>query len=217
LTAKPLLIIGNRNYSSWSLRAWLVAAHAGIEFDVLRIPLFVDGFEQAIRQYSPAGKVPILRDGEVLIWDSLAIAEYLAEKYSSLWPADPAARAHARSVAAEMHAGFAALREALPMNCRAMDRRVAVSGAAVQDIGRITQLVEECRRRYAADGAWLFGDFSIADAMYAPIVSRFQTYGIDGGRMFADYAATLLGDPKMLEWYAAAEAEEETIELAEAG
>jgi glutathione S-transferase len=161
--------------------------------------------------------VPVLREGEIVIWDSLAIAEYIAERVPDLWPRAVAARAHARSLAAEMHAGFAAIRNALPMNCRAMHRQVTLTPAVAGEIRRIQEIIADCRGKYAAGGPWLFGTFTVADAMYAPVMSRFITYGIETDSPCSDYAGTVMRDPEVVAWYAAAAAESETIAIAEAG
>lgn len=208
---KPTLIIGNKNYSSWSLRPWLVLKHMGVEFDEIRIPLDQQDTTVQIEQYSPSGLVPVYQEGELTIWDSLAICEYLAEQQPALWPRDRQARAVARAVSAEMHAGFAELRKTLPLNCRARGRRVALSEQVQRDIRRIQALWIACRHAHAGRGPWLFGEFSIADAMYAPVVLRFQTYGIDGPEPVRAYSDTVLADPPMQAWLAAAEAETETI------
>ncbi|MDX1595146.1 MAG: glutathione S-transferase family protein [Gammaproteobacteria bacterium] len=214
---KPVLILGNKNYSSWSLRAWLALRKAGIEFDEFRIPLFTPEGERLLAEETPAGLVPVLVDGEITVWDSLAIAEYAAEKEPALWPESRAARATARAVAAEMHAGFAALRRTLPMNCRARGRRVAYGADVDADIRRVEQVWCDCRTRYGRDGPWLFGRFSIADAMYAPVASRFATYGIEGPQVVRDYVGTVLIDPDVGQWYLEAAEEPEVIEEEEVG
>jgi glutathione S-transferase len=196
------LVIGNKNYSSWSMRPWLLMRQCGIEFDEVQIPLRQpDSLERKLA-YSPAGKVPILTDGEVRIWESLAIVEHLAEKFpeKQLWPADGEARAVARSVSAEMHAGFASLRSHMPLNCRA-HRPEAGRGPGVQeDIDRIGAIWRECRTRYGAAGEFLFGDFTAADAMFAPVASRFQTYGVRLGHAEAEYAQAILSLPAVMDW-----------------
>ncbi len=171
----PVLVIGNKNYSSWSLRAWLALRNMGLEFTELRIPLRMPGYRDEIRKHNPAGRVPALQDGHHTIWDSLAICEYAAETYPPAWPEDRDSRSLARSVSAEMHSSFAALREALPMNCRARGRRVAASEEVSRDIARVQEIWRSCRSRHSDDGPWLFGPFCIADAMYAPVASRFVT------------------------------------------
>jgi len=214
---KPLLILGNKNYSSWSFRAWLLLRHAGIDFDERHIALSTPGGDAALAAETPAGLVPVLVDGNITVWESLAIAEHVAERSSGLWPVEPAARALARSVSAEMHAGFMALRAALPMNCRARDRHVALDDETARDIERVQQLWMQCRTAYGSVGPWLFGRFSVADAMYAPVVSRFATYGIDGPATVSAYMTTVLDDSHVRDWYAAAAAETEVIEEEEVG
>ena len=178
--AKCVLVIGNRNYSSWSLRAWLTLKRTGVEFEEIVIPLMRPESRDAILAHSPSGNVPLLRHGNDRVWDSLAIAEYLAERYpaAGLWPADAGPRAIARSVSAEMHAGFMSLRRALPMNLRAhlAGRRWAEDVEA--DIARIQEIWSTCRQRYGEGGPFLFGTFTIADAFYAPVVGRFHTYDV---------------------------------------
>lgn len=207
------LVIGNKAYSSWSLRPWLAMAHAGVAFEEVRIPLYAPGSDAAIRRYSPAGKVPVLIDGPTTVWDSLAILEYLAEMHPDrmFWPADRAARAHARSVCAEMHASFTALRTRMPMNVR---RRLPGRGRAPEverDIDRIVSIWSDCRARYGGDGAFLFGRFSIADAMYAPVVTRFHTYAVTLTGAARDYADRMLSLPALRRWYAEAAQEAEVI------
>lgn len=196
------LVIGNKNYSSWSMRAWVLMRHYAIEFEEVQIPLRqTDSLDRKLA-YSPAGKVPILLDGELRIWDSLAIVEYLVERYpeKKLWPADREARAAARSVSAEMHSGFASLRTRMPLNCRACVP-AADRGADVRDdIERICELWRECRSRYGAAGRFLFGDFTATDAMFAPVASRFQTYGIELDSTEAKYAKAILATPAVGDW-----------------
>ena len=203
------LVIGNKNYSSWSLRAWLALHQTGRHFDEVIIPLDRPDTPAAIRTWSPAGKVPVLHDNDLIVWDSLAIGEYLAEKDpgAGLWPADPRARAMARAAAAEMHAGFTALRAAMPMDVR---RRTAQTpdAAVAEDIQRICALWQECRSRFGeGHGRYLFGPFTLADAFYAPVASRFVTYGValpDTARAYVD---TVLAHPGMIAWAEAAAAE----------
>ncbi len=213
----PMLVIGNKNYSSWSLRAWLALAHLGTECDVIRVPLYVDGFKKTLCGYSPAGKVPVYIDGETTIWDSLAICEYLAETHPALWPADATARALARSISAEMHAGFTAIRNEMPMNCRAVNRTVSFSTAVENEVARIDDMWTTCRSEFSPGGPWLFGDFSIADAMYAPVASRLHTYGIVLGAAANHYKDTVLSDPNMQQWFSDSVNEKEVIEIAELG
>jgi glutathione S-transferase len=206
---KPTLVIGNRNYSSWSLRPWLLMRHHGIEFDEVRLPLDTPEFASGITRWSPSGRVPVLHRGGLVVWDSLAICEYVSEAFldGRGWPRDSAARAVARAVSAEMHSGFQALRSALPLNCRKRTTGFIVPADARRDIDRIARIWRECRSRVAGDAPFLFGAFSIADAMYAPVVLRFQTYGVNVGYVERRYADAMLALPALREWLAAAEAE----------
>lgn len=215
--AQLVLTIGNKAYSSWSLRPWLLMKHAGIRFAESRISLYAEGAKEKLLAQSPAGKVPVLKDGALTIWDSLAIAEYLAEKYphKQLWPAKAAARAHARSICAEMHSGFTGVRSQMPMNVRRELLGRPRSAETEAEIARIAAIWNECRGLHAANGPFLFGAFSIADAMYAPVVTRFRTYGVELAEPAATYAATMLALPAMLEWVAAAHAETEVNPLYE--
>lgn len=215
----PTLIIGNKNYSSWSLRAWLLLREAEIEFDEHIIPLDEDATASQIAVYSSAGRVPVLILDNQTIWDSLAIAETVAERWpeKNLWPADANVRAHARSISAEMHSGFDVLRSQMPMNCRAMGRTVPLPDELTNDIDRIIAIWSECHRRYADGDGWLFGDFSIADAMFAPVVLRFRTYGIKLPDSAGFYPQRLLQSSAMQQWLADAEVEVEVIDCDEAG
>jgi glutathione S-transferase len=215
--SKALLVVGNKNYSSWSLRAWLMLKHAGVDFDEIRISLFVAGYKEKLLAYSPAGKVPIYRDGDVVVWDTLAIGEYLYETYPLLWPAQRDARARARSVSAEMHSGFVALRKAMPMNIRAGGRKVATSADLEADIARIKAIWRELRKQYAGAGPWLFGTYSIADAMYAPVVFRFLTYGVSEPGAVDEYIQTVRSDPLVQAWIQAAKGEQEVVAASEVG
>ena len=213
------LIIGNKNYSSWSLRTWFLLTEAGIEFEEYRIALDMENTAAEIARFSPAGRVPVLMLGEQPVWDTLAIAETAAELWpeKELWPSEPAARAHARSVSAEMHAGFPTLREAMPMNCRAMGRTVSLPDALAADIDRILDIWSDCHRRYQSQGNWLFGRFSVADAMFAPVVLRFRTYGINLPESASNYPRRLLESKSIQHWLAAAESEIEVIKSEEIG
>jgi glutathione S-transferase len=212
------LVIGNKNYSSWSLRPWLFMKNTGLPFTEIRIPLFTTTMTEQIARYSPSGRVPVLLDGDLRVWESLAICEYLAERFPHAqgWPGDLKARALARAVACEMHAGFAALRAELPMNCRAR-RTLQPSPAAQADIERVISLWQSCREQYGQGGPWLFGAFTIADAMFAPVASRFITYGVALPDSARDYVAALNAQPAFREWMAAAHAETEVIEEEEVG
>ena len=216
---KPRLIIGNKNYSSWSLRAWLVLKEAGIEFDEHRIVLDTDTTEREIAEFTEAGRVPVLQLGDLTVWDSLAIAETVAERWpeKQLWPADPDERAHARSISAEMHSGFPVLRDCMPMNCRAMGRMVPIPDELAVDMDRIIAIWAECHHHYGDRGGWLFGRFSIADAMFAPVVLRFRTYGINLPESAGFYPHRLLESKAMQDWLAAAECEVEVIPADEKG
>jgi glutathione S-transferase len=204
------LVIGNKNYSSWSLRGWLLATHAGLDFEEVVIPLDRPDTRERIAALCPSGRVPTLLDGDRVIWDSLAIAEYVAEIKPELWPTDKGVRAHCRSVSAEMHSGFAALRQYMPMNLRRVNRpRPGELPAAVAaDIARITELWRDCRARYGAGGDLLFGGFTIADAMYAPVVTRFSSYGVPLGKVEQKYSAAVEALPSMKAWRAGAAREE---------
>ncbi|OZG75523.1 glutathione S-transferase [Hahella sp. CCB-MM4] len=210
------LVIGNRNYSSWSLRAWLVLRHSGMDFEEKCIALDTPGYRDQIYRFSDAGRVPVLIDGELTVWDSLAIAEYVAEKVPGLWPENALDRALARAVSAEMHSGFMALRQALPMNCRAQDRKVALSNELANDISRIDRLWNECLQRQPRMGG-LFGEWSIADAMFAPVVFRFDSYNIQLSELSQRYVEWQLEDANMQEWLRMATEESEVIEREEIG
>lgn len=207
------LVIGNKNYSSWSLRPWLALKQARIAFKEIRIPLYNEESPSRIKQHSPSGKVPALRDASVTVWESLAICEYLAEKFPEkhLWPADRKARALARSVASEMHAGFAALRQHMPMNCRHRLPGKGRTPETFKDIERIRALWNDSRDRFGKGGDFLFGKFSIADAMYAPVVLRFVTYEVELDPISAAYVKTIIALPAIQQWVADARAESEVI------
>jgi len=213
------LVIGNKNYSSWSLRPWLLLKQTGLEFEEVRVALGAPDFAKQVLAFSPAGKVPALRHGALAVWDSLAICEYLNDAFPEIraWPHAPEERAVARAVSAEMHSGFTALRGQMPMNVRAQGRRVKTTPELEADIARISQLWRDCRARNAARGPFLFGEFSIADAMYAPVAFRFATYGVALGAVEAAYVESLRRLPAMTEWAAAAAAEKDVIAQLEAG
>lgn len=210
-----LLVIGNKNYSSWSLRAWLAMKVLGIEFEERRVALYVPGAKEEIRRYSPSGKVPCLVDGAVRVWESLAILEYLAETHPQLWPAAPAARAMARSISAEMSAGFPSLRQHMGMNVRKHHPGKGRTPEVLQDIDRIITLWSDCRTRFGGTGPHLFGRFSAADSMYAPVVLRFRTYEVDLPPDCRAYCDAVLALPAMRAWIAAAEVEPEVVEALE--
>lgn len=202
------LVIGNRNYSSWSLRPWLALKQSGLPFEEIQIRLNEVGSKAEILKHSPSGKVPCLLDGELLVWDSLAICEYLAEKAPLLWPVDSRLRAEARAVSAEMHSGFGALRQSMPMDIKASKPHDGRRPEVLHDIARIVAIWEGCRARFAAGGPFLFGAFSIADAMYAPVAWRFKTYAVDVPPASQAWIDALCALPAMQEWRAGALAEE---------
>ena len=200
------LVVGNKNYSSWSLRGWLATRVAGVPFDEVLVRLSEPGTKDQLLKHSPAGKVPVLKHGERVIWDSLAIIEYLAEirPDAGLWPADPGARAHARAIAAEMHAGFQALRAQMPMNLRKSLPGKGRGRDVALDIERIRAIWRDCRTRHGAAGPFLFGPFSAADIMYTPVATRFRTYAVELGDLCQAYVDAVLARPDFLEWHAAA-------------
>ena len=207
--AEFTVVIGNKNYSSWSMRGWLMARIAGIEFDEIVVPLDRPETQAAIRKHSPSGRVPVLLHRGLAVWDSLAIAEYLNDlkPEAGLWPPSAAARAHARSISAEMHSSFPALRSQMPMNIRRSLPGRGHSAESEADIARIVQIWNRCLARRTVEGPYLFGRFSGADAMFAPVCFRFQTYGVEPTGPAGTYLATMLAHPTMREWQAAAEQE----------
>ncbi|MGB3513115.1 MAG: glutathione S-transferase family protein [Microcoleaceae cyanobacterium] len=210
--SKLTLVIGNKNYSSWSLRAWLAMKQAGIEFAEIKIPLDTPATHQEIRKYSPTGFLPLLLDGDIKIWESLAICEYVAEKFATfLWPENQTQRAVARAISAEMHAGFPNLRQYMPMDCRGNYSEPGIIPEVKPEIERIGNMWRECREKFGAEGDMLFGKFTIADAMYAPVVSRFATYEIKLEPVAQAYAEAVWALPDMQEWLAAAAVEPESI------
>lgn len=204
-SAELELVIANKNLSSWSLRPWLALKATGYPFRERTILLDRPDSHENLRRVSPTGKVPVLIDGDMMIWESLAICEALAEwfKEARLWPEDAGARAVARSAAYEMHGGFPDLRREMPMNLRARIERAPSAGVRA-DIGRIVALWSDCRARFGAGGPYLFGEFSIADCMYAPVVTRFRTYGVDLDEGAQAYCEAMLARPDMRAWYAGA-------------
>lgn len=200
------LVIGTKRYSSWSLRPWLALKHLGIPFTEILVPLYTPTTKHEILHHSPSGKVPALKHGDLMVWDSLAILEYLAELLpdAGLLPDDRVARAVARSVSAEMHSGFQALRTNMPMDLAAHSPGVGRTPETLFDIARISAIWGELRARHGGDGAFLFGRFSIADCMFAPVATRFETYAVELDPICRAYSDTLLSLPAMLEWTAAA-------------
>ena len=223
------LLIGNKNYASWSLRPWFALRQSGLAFREERVALNTPEFGPRVRAWSPAARVPVLRHGALTVWDSLAICEYLAETFpeARLWPRDAAERAHARAISAEMHSGFPSLRGQMPMNVRAKGRQVPETPELAADVARVCAIWRGCltsdRRpmsrggRAGARGPFLFGDFSVADAMYAPVAFRFATYGVALGPLEGAYAEALRATPALVEWADAAARESETIPAGEVG
>lgn len=207
------IYIGNKNYSSWSLRAWLMLKQTGVTFESEVIPLYVPGSKETILKHSPSGKVPALRHGDVTVWDSLAIGEYLAETFpkAGLWPTAPVARARARSVSAEMHSGFANLRRHLPMNLRRKPVPRPLTDEVKADVARVAALWRGCRQRFGSGGPFLFGTFGIADAMYAPVVSRLRSYAVPIDPDAAAYCDAIERHAPYREWAAAAKDEPMTV------
>jgi glutathione S-transferase len=203
------LIIGNKNYSSWSLRPWLAMQVAGIAFEETVIPFDAPDFKTQVTALSGAGKVPVLLDGDVRVWESLAILEYLAEKFpgAGLWPTPERARAHARAVAAEMHSGFLPLRRQLPMNIRRPVMPGPLDDEARADAARIEAIWNQCRTQFGAAGAFLYGKFGAADAMYAPVVWRLHTYAVEVSATARAYMDAVLALPASREWREAARRE----------
>ncbi|HEU5058620.1 MAG TPA: glutathione S-transferase family protein [Kofleriaceae bacterium] len=211
---EPLeIIVGNKNYSSWSLRGWLAVARSGLPFREIVIPMFQEDSGRRIAEHSPTGKVPCLRHGDLVIWDSLAIGEYVAElaPAAHLWPADRAARAVARSACAEMHSGFAAMRNDMTMNIRAARPGVGHTPAALADAAAVQARWRQLRARWGAGGEFLFGRFTLADCFYAPVVTRFDTYGVELDPESRRYADAVRAVPELQAWCAAAREEPWTI------
>jgi glutathione S-transferase len=200
------LIVGNKNYSSWSMRPWIAMKVAGIAFTEEVISLNAPDFKERVSEISGAGKVPALDDNGVHVWDSLAILEYLAERFpdARLWPSDPAARAHARAISSEMHSGFVPLRRACPMNMWRPVKKRDLAEDAMANVRRIGSMWQQCREGYGAGGPFLFGAFGAADAMYAPVVSRFHTYDVAVNTSARVYMDAVMALPAWAEWYAAA-------------
>jgi len=209
--SKLVLVIGSKRYSSWSLRPWIAMRQAGLSFDEVLIPFRRPDSRAALETHSPTAKVPVLRLDGRLVWESLAILETLAEAYpgAGLWPTDAVARAEARAVSAEMHAGFAALRQHMPLDFCAQHPGRGRGAEVADDIRRIVAIWDSCRERFASDGPFLFGPFTAADAMFAPVVSRFHTYAVELSGPSQAYADTVRSLPAMAEWGAAAATEDE--------
>ena len=215
--AELTLIIGNKNYSSWSLRPWVFMRHHQIAFEEKRIALFTETTADELSEYGSDCKVPILKDGDLIVWDSLSILEYISGKYlnSRGWPRDSDSRAVARSVSAEMHSSFANVRNELPMNCRKKFKNIRLSPNAEREVDRIRALWRKCRTEFGQEGEWLFGQYSIADAMFAPVALRFEGYDIPLEGMEEAYVKSVLKQPCIIEWIEAGKLEKEIIEADE--
>ncbi len=211
------LVIGNKNYSSWSLRGWLLLKQFDISFKEVRLPLHTETFSKHIEQYSPSGLVPILVTKDQNIWDSLAICEFIAEQHPELncWPEETKARAIARSISSEMHSGFFQIRNSLPMNIRRNEGVETISPELAEEIARVSEIWRTCRESFAEAGDYLFGNFSIADVMYAPVVLRFKSYLIEMGAIETEYMVSMLSLASLKEWIDAALVEKEIIAIYE--
>lgn len=211
------LIIGNKNYSSWSLRAWFYLKQSGVPFEEIRIPLFQEGFKEKLAEYTPAGRVPVLIDEDIHIWDSLAICGYVSEQFAASpgWPTPRASRALARSIVAEMHAGFMGIRGELPQNIRARNplQPEQLSEKCRDEIRRVQEIWLQCRRAHWQDGPWLFGVFTTADAFYAPVALRFATYDIDLTTEAAAYVGHIQSNPHIQQWAEEAAGEPEKLDF----
>ena len=213
------LIIGNKNYSSWSLRPWLLLRMHELPFEEIRITLFEQNTYKELAKYTNAAKVPVLHDSELIVWDSLAICEYISETYLGGlgWPLEMQARAQARSVSCEMHSGFFAIRENMPMNVRALGRVIEISADMQNEISRIDQIWSDTIANYSHQGPWLFGEFSIADCMFAPMVFRFSTYNIVVSEVSRAYMQNVLSNPHLKMWQEQSQAETESLIQSEVG
>ncbi len=211
------LVIGNKNYSSWSLRPWLLMKVAGLNFEEINVELYSEEGKKELFNYSGAGKVPVLIADDMTIWDSLAIVEYLAEQHpeKALWPLANDSRAIARSVTSEMHSSFMAVRSTLPMNCRLLKTVKNPPSDLQKDVDRICQIWRDCRNDYGEQGQFLFGSFSIVDAFYAPVVLRFHSYSIPVGEIEKAYINKVLSLPELQEWISTAKKEDTIVEAYE--
>ena len=202
ISMPPILAIGNKAYSSWSLRPWILMAHFNIPFEEKVVPLYTEKSGRAIARLSPGGKVPALIDGGIRVWESLAIIEYIAEKHprKAIWPKDAAARAHARSLSAEMHAGFTGLRRRFPTNFRRMPAARELTPQAAGDVARLEKAWASARKQFGRGGAFLYGEFCAADAMFAPVANRIHAYQIPVSRASRAYVDALLALPAYQAW-----------------
>jgi len=209
------LVLGQKNYSSWSMRAWLLMRWLGLDFEVVTVPLYTEQSRAAVQALGgETGMVPVLKAGELVIWDTLAIFEHLHEAHGGVWPAEAALRARARSLAGEVHSGLNALRAAMPVNTRARGRQATLTPEVQADIARVTEIWTTYPGRH---GPWLLGEFGAADIIFAPVATRFQTYGVALGRRAASYQAQLLAHPLVAEWLALGAAETRVIPVLEVG
>jgi glutathione S-transferase len=213
------LVIANKTYSSWSLRPWIMMRHLGLPFEEVMVPLAEPETRDALRAHAPSGKAPCLHDGDLTVWDSLSIIEYLAEisPDHAVWPSDRSARAEARSLAAEMHSGFMDLRTLLPMNMRRKVQRLELSEGAAADVARLEQAFTHARARFGGGGDFLFGAFCAADAMFAPVVNRLHIYDAPVSQTTRAYMDRMMALPAWQEWRAQAAAEPWTIAKYEKG
>ena len=210
---KLTLVIGNKNYSSWSLRPWLLLKHFDIPFEEIRVPLYRADSQEVLKTLSPSGLVPALVHGEIKVWDSLAISEYIQELFPALamWPLELEARGVARSISCEMHSGFSAIRSHMPMNCKKSFPGKGINHDTAPEIARVQQIWRECRTRFGKHGTMLFGGFTIADAMFAPMALRFNTYQVELDDISKAYVSAILALPELKEWVAAACLETEVL------
>jgi glutathione S-transferase len=214
--SRPILVIGNKNYSSWSMRAWLLLKWLGVEFEEKVIFLYREESRAETLPYSPTGMLPALVDGGTRVWDSFGIILHMADLYPQVWPKEPARRAFVQSICAEMHSAFTALRSAMPHNGRGRDRHVPMTAELQRDINRIEAIWNEGRRRFATAGPWLAGSFGVADAMFAPVASRFRTYGVELTGEAENYRRAILAHPLVVQWFAEG-ADEPPVPSGEAG
>ena len=200
--SRPILVIGNKNYSSWSMRSWLLLKWLGVDFEEKVIFLYREESRAQTLPYSPTGLLPALIDGGIRVWDSFGIILHMADLYPQVWPKEPSRRAFVQSICAEMHSGFTALRSTMPHNGRGRDRRVPMTAELQRDIDRVEAIWAEGGRRFGSGGPWLAGSFGVADAMFAPVAGRFRTYGVSLSGEAENYRRAILDHPLVLQWYA---------------